>query len=210
MFASLFLQGSLIGFSMAIPLGPVGMLCIQHVLRRGLIAGLIAGFGASLADALYGAMAGFGVSLLSHAVTSYQLWLQMFGALILSALGVKIFKSHPTEVASLKTSFSFSRIFLSTFVLTLTNPLTLLCFAAVYTSFGIAPSEGAILPGIVLSLGILLGAGLWWMLLSFTVAFIGKRYQLASIPLFNRISGGVLTGCGCLASLSVLREFLFV
>lgn len=210
MLAGLFLQGSLIGFSMAIPVGPVGMLCIQHSLRRGLAGGLIAGLGAALADALYGGMAGFGVSLLSHVMTSYQIWLQMFGALLLSILGIKIFKSQPTELETSKAAFSPSRIFFSTFALTLTNPLTLLCFAAVYASFGITPSDEDILPGIMLSLGVLLGAALWWMLLSITVAFIGKKYQIASIPLFNRISGGVLTGCGCLASLSVLREFLFI
>jgi len=184
------------------------MLCIQHALRRGLAGGLIAGLGAAMADALYGGMAGFGVSLLSHVMTSYQIWLQMIGALLLSILGIKIFTSHPSELEPSKNSFSFSRIFFSTFALTMTNPLTLLCFAAVYTSFGIAPSDESILPGIMLSLGVLLGAGLWWMILTVTAAFIGKKYQIASLPLFNRISGGVLTGSGCLAILSVLREFL--
>lgn len=210
MLTSLFLQGSLIGFSMAIPVGPVGMLCIQHALRRGLAGGLIAGLGAALADAVYGGMAGFGVSLLSHVITSYQIWFQLMGAVILSILGIRIFKSHPSELETSKSSFSCSRIFFSTFALTLTNPLTLLCFAAVYTSFGITPSDEAIMPGLMLSLGIMLGAGLWWMLLSMTVAFIGKKYQIASIPLFNRISGGVLTGFGCLASFSVLRQLLFL
>jgi threonine/homoserine/homoserine lactone efflux protein len=122
MLTGLFLKGSLIGFSLAMPIGPVGMLCIQHSLRRGLLAGLIAGSGAALADALFGCMAGFGVSLLSHVVTRYQIWLQIIGSFVLWYLGIKIFKSQPAPLAASEISFSCSRVFFSTFVLTLTIP----------------------------------------------------------------------------------------
>lgn len=209
MLTTLFLKGSLIGFSIAMPVGPVGMLCIQHSLRRGLLAGLIAGSGAALADALFGGIAGFGISLLSHVLTRYQVWFQIMGALILWYLGIKIFKSQPIKVETQEISFSCSRVFLSTFVLTLTNPLTLLCFAAIYTSLGISPSEEEVLPGLILTLGVLLGAALWWMFLTFGVTLLGKKFQIGSSPLFNRISGGVLTGCGCVASLSALKQLLF-
>lgn len=209
MLAGLFLKGSLIGFSIAMPVGPVGMLCIQHSLRKGLFAGLVAGLGAALADALYGGMAGFGVSLLSHILLRYQVWFQMIGALFLWFLGIKIFKSQPKEIEAPEISFSCSRVFFSTFALTLTNPLTLLCFAAIYTSLGITPSDQEILPAFVLTLGVLLGAALWWMMLTFGVTIIGRKYGLNSSPLLNRISGGFLTGCGCLASLSVLRQLIF-
>lgn len=209
MLIGLFLKGSLIGFSIAMPVGPVGMLCIQHSLRRGLLAGLIAGSGAALADAFFGGIAGFGVSLLSHVLMRYQVWFQIIGALILWYLGIKIFKSQPIKVDAPCVPFSCSRIFFSTFALTLTNPLTLLCFAALYASLGITPSDGEVLPGIILTLGVLLGAALWWIVLTCGVTVIGKKFQVASSPLFNRISGGVLTGCGCLASLSALKQLLF-
>ncbi len=209
MLATLFLKGSLIGFSIAMPVGPVGMLCIQHSLRRGLLAGLIAGLGAALADAFYGAMAGFGISLLSHVLTRYQVWFQMIGALILWFLGIRIYKSQPKQIEAPEVSFSCSRVFFSTFVLTLTNPLTLLCFAAIYASLGITPSDQEILPGAVLTLGVLLGAAMWWMVLTFGVTFIGRKFRLTSSPLLNRISGGILTGCGCLASLSALKQLIF-
>lgn len=210
MLTSLFLKGSLIGFSIAMPIGPVGVVCIQHSLRRGLLAGLIAGSGAALADAFFGCMAGFGVSLLSHIVTRYQLWFQIIGALILWYLGIKIFKSQPSPMSTLETSFSRRRIFFSTFALTLTNPLTIVCFAAIYTSLGITPSDEEILPGIILTLGVLLGAAMWWSLLTLGVTLIGKKFQLASSPLLNRISGSILTGCGCLASLSALKQLLLL
>ncbi len=209
MLTGLFLKGSLIGFSISMPVGPVGMLCIQHSLRRGLLAGLIAGSGAALADAFFGGIAGFGVTLLAHVLTRYQVWFQIVGALILWYLGIKIFKSQPIQVGTARIPFSYSRVFFSTFALTLTNPLTLLCFAAIYASLGITPSDEGILPGIILTLGVLLGAALWWMILTCSVTLIGKKLQLTSSPLFNRISGGILTGCGCLATLSALKQLLF-
>ena len=210
MLTGLFLKGSLIGFSIAMPIGPVGVVCIQHSLRRGLLAGVIAGSGAALADAFFGGMAGFGISLLSHVVTLYQVWFQMLAALILWILGIKIFKAQPILAETSEISFSCRRIFLSTFALTLTNPLTLLCFAAVYASLGITLVDDEVLPGIILTLGVLLGAAIWWLILTVGVALIGKKYPISSSPLFNRISGGILTGCGCLASLSALKQLIFL
>lgn len=210
MLTSLFFKGSLIGFSIAMPVGPVGMICIQHALRRGLWAGLIAGFGAALADAFFGGIAGFGVSLLSHLLIRYQVWLQIMGAFILCCLGIKIFKSAPATENAPEMSFSPTRIFLSTFVLTLTNPLTLFSFAAIYTSLGVPLSQEEVLPGVILALGVLLGASTWWTMLILGISLVGKRFQLMSSPLFNRLSGGFLTGCGCLASLSALKQLLTV
>jgi threonine/homoserine/homoserine lactone efflux protein len=204
----LLLKGSLIGFSMAMPVGPVGVLCIRHSLRRGLLAGLMAGLGAALADALYGCMAGFGVTLFSQVLTNYQIWFQMIGAFILWFVGIKIFTSKPVEVETSAISFSCSRIFLSTFALTLTNPFTLLCFAAIYAGLEITSSDQEILPVIILSLGILVGAAVWWMVLTFGVILIGRKFELNSSPLLNRISGGILTSCACLATLSVLKQLI--
>lgn len=210
MLLGLFLQGSLIGFSMAIPVGPVAMVCIHNSLKRGLMAGLAAGFGAALADALYGGMACFGVSLLSQVLQNYQIWFQVVGALILCILGIRIFKTEPSIAQSCRSQFNLGKIFLSTFALTLTNPLTFLCFAAIYTSFGIAPPGQEILPAASLTLGVLLGAAIWWITMSSGVFLIGRKYQLNSSPFLYRVSGGVLTGCGCIASLSVLKQGLFL
>jgi threonine/homoserine/homoserine lactone efflux protein len=207
MLTSLFLQGSLIGFSLAMPVGPIAVLCIQHSLRRGLTAGLVAGLGAALADALYGGVAGCGVSLLSHVLTRYQVGLQIAGAGILWYLGIKIFKSSPVEVEGGDTAFSLSGIFFGTFALTLTNPLTMLCFAGIYTGFGMTFSEGEMWPVFALTLGVLIGSAVWWSLLSCGVNLIGKKLRLKSFPLFNRVSGLMIIGCACLASLFALQQW---
>lgn len=205
----LFLKGSLIGFSIAMPIGPVGIICIQHSLRRGIIAGLIAGSGAALADAFFGCMAGFGISMFSHILTRYQVFFQIIGTLILWYLGIKIFNSQPSAVLPKEAPFSRFRIFFSTFILTLTNPLTIICFSAIFAGLGIAPTEKEVLPGIILTLGVLLGAAFWWLILTFGVTLIGKKFQISATPLFNRISGCLLVGCGCIASISALKQLLF-
>lgn len=209
MLRNLFFNGSLIGFSIAMPVGPVAMLCIQHSLRRGMMAGLVAGLGAALADALYGGMAGCGVSMLSHLLVRYQLWLQIVGTIILWYLGVRIFKSQPVDFEKPISPCSLGRIFFSTFALTLTNPFTLICFAGVYTGLGINPSDQEFLPTLMLTLGVLLGSTIWWLMLSFGSALIGKRWHLKTSPLFNQISGLLILSLACVASVSALHQLIF-
>ena len=210
MLASLFLKGSIIGFSVAMPVGPVGVLCIQHSLRRGVRAGLMAGLGAASADAFFGCMAGFGFSLLSHAWIHYQVWLQMAGALILWCLGIKIFTSQPLQMQNTSLSFSHRRIFLSTFALTLANPLTFFCFTALYAGLGITPADQDLLPGVILTLGVLSGAAVWWIALTFGISFASRKLNLYFFSIFNRIIGLILAGGGCLTGFSALKQYLLL
>jgi len=182
-----------------------GVLCIQESLRKGLTAGIMAGFGAALADALYGMIACIGLSLISPLLTQYQLWLQAIGSLLLWGLGIKIFKHEPKSVTTTQSGRS-RKIFLSTFSLTLTNPLTLLCFAAIFTTVGITPGEEDLLTTLILSFGVLLGSIVWWTILSFATAVIGKRYSIHSSPLLNRISGLLFIGSGILSIVSPLSQ----
>lgn len=190
-------------------MGPVGVVCIQQALRRGLLAGIIAGLGAALADAFFGAMAAFGVSLLSHVMTRYQILFQMISSLILLFVGIKVLKTRPQNFESSENSFSYRRIFFSTLALTLTNPLTMICFAAVFASLGLTPVDQELLPGAVLTIGVLLGAAAWWVTLSISVVLLGKKFPLFTSPFLNRISGGLLAGCGCVTTISVLKQLFF-
>lgn len=209
MLTTLFLKGLLIGLSVAMPIGPVGMLCIHQTLKRGLWVGFLAGFGSAIADALCGCAAIFGISYLSHLVSDYQIFLQILGAVILWVLGIKIFKSHPSLAIDPEKTFKPARLLFSTFILTVTNPFTFFCFAALYASLGILPQEEPIVPSMALSMGIFLGAAFCWFGLSLGISFISKKYQIQSSPALNRISGTFLTGCGFLASLSVIKQLLY-
>ncbi len=209
MFASLFFKGSLIGLSIALPIGPVGILCMQHSLYRGLLAGLIAGLGAALADTCFGCMAIFGVSLLSNIIAIYRVWFEIIGSLILWCIGIKVFKSKPKKMIACQDSLNYYSIFFSTFILTLTNPLIFLCFSAIYASLGLTFSDQEVFSSITLTLGIFVGSIFSWSAVNIMIYLIGRKFPFVCSPLFNRISGGILTGCGCLTGLSVLKQLLF-
>lgn len=208
MLFTLFLKGWLIGFSIAMPVGPIGMLCIQHALLRGMLYGAVAGLGAALADTIYGALAGFGITVFSSFFNTYLFWFQLGGAIFLWFLGCSIFFAKPEEQGQDAIPKSLVRVFLTTFALTLTNPMTIVCFAGVYAGLGICTTDFSFLPAVVLTLGVLVGSAAWWLLLSFGVSFLGKRLGSSPTPLLNRISGGVILIFAALASLSVLQEVL--
>lgn len=206
---SLFFQGCLIGFSIAMPVGPIGMLCIQHALLRGVLYGVIAGLGAALADTIYGAMAGFGITVFSNFVTTYQFWFQLGGCVFLWILGCNIFFSKPETDVKEAIPHSLWRVFFMTFALTLANPMTIVCFAGVYAGLGICTTDFSFIPALILTLGVLVGSSAWWLLLSCGVSVLGKKLAgTGASPWLNRISGGVILAFAVIASLSVLREVI--
>lgn len=205
----LFFKGLLIGFSIAMPVGPVALLCIRYALTGGWRAGLLAGLGAALADALFGALAAFGMGLIVPLVEHYFLWIEALGAAILCWMGVhNIRLTALPPNSSVAPNKSLFQIFLSTFFLTLTNPITLLAFAAVYAAFGICCHDEPLLHLLILTAGVLLGSAAWWLLLGAGAALAGKRWSVKPSPWLNRISGAILLLFGLLATLDVLTQIL--
>jgi len=204
---SLFFKGMLIGFSIAMPVGPIGMLCIQHSLLRGLVAGFMAGLGAALADAIYGAIAAFGVGIVSNILENHFIWIESLGAIMLGYMGIHTLLSYTPKNKPVVEAQNYWRILLSTFLLTLTNPMTLLGFAGVYASFGICCGDEGIHNLIAITLGVLLGSAAWWLLLSLGVSLIGRRWQLQSRWL-NLISGIVILTFGVLTAFDVLTRLI--
>src|SRR5437868_3361367 len=135
-----FLKGLIIGFSIAAPVGPIGVLCIRRSLAEGTRVGLVTGLGAATADALYGCVAGFGLSAISKFLDKQQFWLGLLGGIFLCYLGVKTFLSRPASNAAEAKSGGFFMTYASTLLLTLTNPSTILSFVAVFAGFGLAES----------------------------------------------------------------------
>lgn len=207
MFPSLFIKGWVIGFSIAMPVGPIGILCIQHSLIRGMLYGLIAGLGAALADTVYGAIAGLGISAISSLLVQNQFWIQLLGALFLWYLGFSIYRSKPPVNAKEAEKLGLWRVFLTTFALTLTNPMTMVCFAGIYAGFGICLPEEGLLSIALLAGGVLIGSAAWWLLLSCGVALIREKVSLQT-PWLNKISGGVILFFAAVASVTALQQLL--
>ena len=133
--AAFLLKGIAIGLSIAAPVGPIGVLCIRSTLAEGRIQGLVSGLGAAAADALYGCVAGFGLTLLSDLLTGQQTWLRAIGGTFLCYLGVKTFLAQPGERVASEASLGLLGAFSSTFLLTLANPVTILAFGAIFAGW---------------------------------------------------------------------------
>jgi len=200
------LKGLGIGFSIAAPVGAIGVLCIRRTLADGRAAGLVSGLGAATADAIYGSVAGFGLTFVSNVLVGQQLWFRLIGGLFLVYLGVKTFLSQPAEQASEGNQYGLLGAYVSTFFLTLTNPLTILSFAAVFAGLGIGTIAADYLSAGVLVLGVFLGSALWWFLLSGGVSLFRDRFTPGSLRWVNRISGAIIGGFGLWALISLLGQ----
>jgi threonine/homoserine/homoserine lactone efflux protein len=204
------LKGLLLGFSIAAPVGPIGVLCIRRTVTKGRASGLVSGLGAASADALYGCVAGFGLTLVSNAILGLRTWLNLLGGVFLCYLGVRTFLSRPAEEAATAGGTGLWRSYLSTLGLTLTNPMTILSFAATFAGLGLADACGTsdaptgYGASASLVLGVFLGSTLWWLLLSGIVGLFRDRLGARALQWINRISGAVLCAFGVWALFGLL------
>ena len=201
--ASLLLKGLLIGFSIAAPVGPIGVLCIRRTLAQGRVVGLVSGLGAASADAVYGCIAGFGLTFISGLLISQQSWLKLIGGAFLCYLGVRTLLAQPAERAAAASGMGLAGAYTSTFFLTLTNPTTILSFVAVFAGLGLASMGGSYAAAAILVLGVFAGSALWWLLLSGGVGLLRARFDTRAMRWVNRISGGVIMAFGLLALVSL-------
>ncbi|MCK5245713.1 LysE family transporter [Candidatus Bipolaricaulota bacterium] len=197
-------RGLVIGFSIAAPVGPIGVLCMRRTLADGHASGLSSGLGAATADAIYGSIAAFGLTFVSSFLVTQQTWLRLVGGVFLCYLGLKTLLTKPAEQAATGKGKGLVGAFASTFLLTLTNPMTIISFAAIFAGLGLAGAGGSYLSAGVLVTGVFLGSALWWLLLSGGFGLFRKKFNPAGLRWVNRISGAVITGFGLLALASVI------
>jgi len=195
MMLNFILRGAIIGFAIAAPVGPIGLLCIQRSLTDGRRMGLATGFGAATADAAYGCVAAFGLTAISSFLVGQRLWLGFFGGLFLCYLGIRTFIRQPGgQVTEIRNGGLLSA-YVSTLFLTLTNPMTILSFAAVFAGFGLGTAPGYPSAS-ALVVGVFIGSALWWVLLSSGVARFRLRVGPDWMRVINRLSGGVIAAFG--------------
>jgi threonine/homoserine/homoserine lactone efflux protein len=202
----IFIKGLVVGFVIAAPVGPIGILCARRTLTHGRRAGFLSGMGATTADVLYGLIAAFGLTFISGFVQNYQFWPRLAGGAILCFLGIKTFIEKPQRKSffSMKKKKPHDGMYTSTFFLTLTNPMTIFSFAAVFAGFGIAGTGGSILSAAVLILGVFLGSVLWWLFLVGVFSVFKRRFKRHELQWINRIAGLIITGFGAFALASLI------
>jgi threonine/homoserine/homoserine lactone efflux protein len=197
-----FYKGLIIGFSIAAPVGPIGILCINRTLSSGRLVGLLTGLGAATADALYGSIAAFGLTFISVFLVQQQLWFRLIGGIFLCYLGFRTILTTTKNNANQPNPTSMWNAYGSTFFLTLTNPLTILAFTAIFSGIGLVSLGGSYSSAGITVLGVFLGSACWWFILSSLTSLLRDRINSSALIWVNRISGLVILGFGIIALVS--------
>jgi threonine/homoserine/homoserine lactone efflux protein len=202
--SSLFIKGFIIGFSIAAPVGPIGILCIQRTLSGGNLQGFVSGLGAATADALYGFIAAFGLTFISNFLVDQSIWFRLIGGLFLCYLGVRAFLKKPQEqTVSVANSTNLSA-YGTTFFLTLTNPMTILFFVGIFAGLGIVSESIHYASAGLMVIGVFAGSAAWWLLLSGATGLFRSKISEGKLTLVNKISGVVILAFGVVALISAV------
>lgn len=207
-FPNAYLQGLALGFSIAAPVGPVGVLCIKRTLEKGFRSGLLSGLGAASADAIYGCLAGFGLAFLADYLLDWQLPLRIVGGGFLLYLGLRAFFAQPAQAAKAEEKIGLLGDYLSTLLLTLTNPMTIIAFTAVLVGLGVGSQPGSYGQAAALVAGVFSGSALWWLVLSGIVALLRGRVTATMYGWINKLAGLVIAGFGLGILVTVLQTML--
>lgn len=199
MLSSILLEGLIIGILVSIPMGPIGVLCVQRTVHHGRRSGLISGLGAAAADSSFAFIAGFGLTFLTDFFETQQFYLMFGGALILIFLGFRLFftdtikevKKYRLQRANPYTDF------MSVFLLTLSNPITILFFGLVFTGLGVVKNN-IIHTGTLIG-GIFLGAISWWFILTTIVSYFRNLFRIRIIFWINKVAGMLIVLFGLVA-----------
>lgn len=193
-------RGIGIGISIAAPVGPITLLLIRRTLVSGRMTGFISGLGVATADGLYGSLAAFGLTVVSSVLIGISVWLRVIGGLFLIYLGIKTLLAKPADhEAQVKSSArGYVGAYTSMLLLTLTNPLTILAFAGVFTGLGIAELTSNTLSAALLALGVFCGSIIWQSGISVASGLLRSRMTPRSLIWVNRLSGAIIAGFGTL------------
>jgi threonine/homoserine/homoserine lactone efflux protein len=186
----LFARGLILGFTIAAAVGPISLLTMRRTLAHGRTYGLASGLGVALADATYGGIAAFGLTAVTSILVGARLVLGLVGGLFLFVLGWRTMSSRPEAVAVVDERPGLIGAFLSIFGLTMTNPMTIISFAAVFAGLGIVGRGGA--DAALLTLGVLCGSTSWWLILTTVVSALRARVTVRALTWVNRLSGAIL------------------
>lgn len=185
----IFAKGFLIGLSLAFVIGPIAILCIQQTLVHGFFAGIACGLGIATADGLYGALAGFGLSFITDILRTYQSFFHLFAGCMLCYLGVMTFKRTIIASSIALTATRFFTLYISTCMLTLSNPMTLISLSALLASFevGVGVERSQLVP--TLFFGFFLGSLVWWIILTTAVTLFRSYISIRTLTIMNQIAG---------------------
>jgi threonine/homoserine/homoserine lactone efflux protein len=207
---ALAIEGAAIGFLIAVPVGPEAVLCIRRSITVGAVAGYMTGIGAALGDAVFGAVAAFGLSIVEQFVIEREKWLLGIGGIGLIIMGWTTMRHRPRTVGDpvaddrehqIATHFHFAS---SSFFITVFNPLTVIAFGAAFAGRNLA-GVGASLPDAALLVAaVFCGALAWWTIICTAAVSLRHRFTGMGLLWLNRVSGAIILAFGVAALISLL------
>ncbi|HTH17316.1 MAG TPA: LysE family transporter [Magnetospirillum sp.] len=202
----LYLRAVAIGFAIAAPIGPVGLMCIRKALADGRPAAWMAGLGAALADTVFGAVVGLGLGAVSAFLDGHTTIFKLLGGLFMVAVGLHTWRAATVALEPAEDGGPGAwRDFVSTFTITITNPGTIMGVAGVFAAMGAAAHPTSLTESWLLVLGVFSGSALWWATLTELTILVRARFTPARMRLFNHVSGTLLMlmGLGAVGSLAL-------
>lgn len=188
---------------MAVPIGPIGIMCIRRTLTQGRLRGMIIGLGAATADLIYGCIAAFGLTIISDTLVSQRIWIRLAGALLLLYLGFRTFRKTPADPRIPVHNSGIFRTYITAFFITLTNPLTIFAFLAVFAALGLGSDLGNFSASALVA-GVFFGSALWFLLLSSVVTLFRKKLDMEGLGWVNKIAGMLIIISGIIVMASLL------
>lgn len=195
----LIIKGIIIGLCISVPLGPIGMLCIQRTLSRGRKYGIVTGLGATASDLIYTIITLFFLSFVIGFIDEHRVIFQIAGAVLIIIFGYFIFKSNPsTQPQAQDTSkHSIFSDFITSFGLTFSNPFILFVLIALFARFTFIGENGTLVTYVVGIFSILTGAFLWWFFLTYVVSHFRNKLNIRGLRMINVITGSIIIIIGC-------------
>lgn len=185
------LYGIMIGLFIGMPVGAIGMMTIQRTLKYGFRAGLLTGFGSSVADCIYASVGTFGLTFVSDFFIRYKMWINIFGSILVMILGLRMILNKEETTELQKNAMGSISLFFSSFAIGITNPVVIVTFMFIFSYLGISLKVG-LFKEIVLIIGVFIGTYIWWLLLSSVVSMIRKKINFNNFYKINRIFGTIL------------------
>lgn len=189
-------KGVVTGLAVSIPLGPLGMLCIQRTVNKNWKSGIFSGIGVAAADTTYAFVAGFGLSIIIEFIRTYEVYFKLIGLFVLLLLGIYIYRSNPTKQIQeyKRKGSSYLQDFLTTFLVTLSNPLSIFVFIAIFTSYSIVLQFSYPLEALLTIGGIFTGGTIWWITITGLANLFRHKFTINALYWANRIIGLVVIG----------------
>lgn len=200
---TLLLQGILMGLVVAVPVGPLGLLCISRSLAMGPTYGLFSGLGVATADALAAAIAALSITLISGFLSEYQIVLRLVGGAFLCYLGYTIYVTEPVTQAPIKDFNGLLGAYATTFFLTFSNPVTILSFVAIYAGWHVPSLDGQYIAATTLTAGVFIGSALWWIALFIGLEAFHEKFNLRFLFWVHRVSGAIIAALGVIVLFSL-------